>query len=71
MTHNIRYATQWEYASVDADWPRCTRPEAIRHAYAAATEHAARYGDRMCELVRVDGKTVTTRENLIARGWGI
>lgn len=66
--HHIRYANSFEYASFWAEWPgRLAWTEKIARAYDAAKRDAARYGDEMHELVSVDGRHVTTRENLSAR----
>lgn len=67
MTHKIIYAGAIEYAATWAEWPRCTWVETIRHAFDAATADAARWGDKMHELVSIDGRRVTTRENIDAR----
>ncbi len=67
MTHKIIYAGALEYCSTWAEWPRGSWADSIRHAYAAAKEDAARYGDKVHELVRIDGRTVTARENIDAR----
>ena len=69
MLHSIRYAGAIEYDTARATWTRCTWPEAIRRAYAAAMEHAARYGDQVAELVSIDGRHVTAGENIDARAW--
>lgn len=67
MKHAIKYAGAIEYASVTAEWGRCSWPDTIRHAFDAATADAARWGDKMHELVSIDGRRVTTRENIEAR----
>ena len=67
MKHAIKYAGAIEYASVTAEWPRCTWQDSIRRAYDAARADAARWGDKMHELVSIDGRRVTTRETIEAR----
>lgn len=67
MTHKIIYAGAIEYAATWEEWPRCTWAETIRKAYAAAMKDAARWGDKMHELVSIDGRHVTTRENIETR----
>ena len=69
MAHKIIYAGSFEYCSTWAEWPRCTWREAIRRAYAAAMEDAARYGDKVLELVSIDGKYTTGLERIDAREW--
>lgn len=67
MMHKVKYAGPIEYDTVAAEWPRCTWAEAIGHAARAAKEHAARYGDKVHELVSIDGRIITARENMHAR----
>lgn len=67
MTHKIIYAGAIEYCATWEEWPRCTWAEAIRKAYAAAMKDAATYGDKMHGIVSIDGRHVTTRENIEAR----
>ncbi len=67
MTHKIIYAGAIEYAAAWAEWPRCSWSESIRRAYDAARADAAQWGDKMHELVSIDGRHVTTRENIEAR----
>lgn len=67
MAHKIIYAGAFEYCSTWAEWPRGSWADSIRSAYAAAKADAARYGDKMHGLVSIDGRHVTTRENLDAR----